>query len=189
DTSGLGLGLSIVKTLVEKHSGIVRAESAGVGQGSTFTVILPLTETKITADEKKPIPQDERPLNGVNVLIVEDDTDSGEVLELFLTQSGARAAFADSAKKAMKVLENKRGESPDIIISDLAMPDEDGYSLINRIRRLPSQKGGQIPAIALSAFASNDNKKKAFEAGFQKYHTKPFEPDLLIKEILELVNK
>lgn len=191
DTSGLGLGLSIVKTLVEKHSGIVRAESAGIGAGATFTVILPLTEaeTKITADDTPPVPKDERPLNGLNILIVEDDTDSGEVLELFLTQSGAKAAYTESAQKAMKVIENKRGEAPDVIISDLAMPEEDGYSLINRIRSLPSQKGGQIPAIALSAFASNDNKKKAFEAGFQKYHTKPFEPDLLIKEILELVKK
>ncbi|MEO8074340.1 MAG: response regulator, partial [Acidobacteriota bacterium] len=81
------------------------------------------------------------------------------------------------------------GNLPDVIVSDLAMPNEDGYALIERIRKLEAENGGEIPALALSAFASNDNKNKAYSAGFQKYHTKPFEPDVIIQDILEIVRK
>ncbi len=153
---------------------------------------LPLcgSDTSIPVEPKKPITKKEgQPLNGLNILIVEDDPDSREVLQLFLEQSGADILSAESALEAMTLLSEAKlnGGLPDIILSDLAMPDEDGYSLISRIRKLPSENGGSIPALALSAFASNDNKQKAFEAGFQKYHTKPFEPDGIIEDIKELV--
>ena len=89
----------------------------------------------------------------------------------------------------MNILREANGNLPDVIVSDLAMPNEDGYTLIERVRKLPPETGGEIPALALSAFASNDNKNRAYSAGFQKYHTKPFEPDVIIKDILQIVKR
>jgi len=188
--TGLGLGLSIVKILAEKHNGRIEAESEGIGQGATFTVTLPLcgSETSATSKPKKRITKRQgKPLRDINILIVEDDMDSREVLQLFLEQSGANVQSAESSIQAMDFLRQANGNLPDIIISDLAMPDEDGYTLMSHIRKLSQERGGDIPAMALSAFASNDNKQKAFEAGFQKYHTKPFDPDGIIEDIRELI--
>ncbi len=189
--SGLGLGLSIVKILAEKHEGKVEAESAGNGHGSTFTVTLPLYGAAIdsVAVDEKAESEKIQPLSGVKILVVEDDTDSREVLQLFLEQSGATVKAAESAHNAMNLLRESTDDLPDVIISDLAMPEEDGYSLMSRIRELSAENGGSIPALALSAFASNDNKRKAFDVGFQKYHTKPFEPDGIVAEIRQLVKK
>jgi len=188
DQAGLGLGLSIVKTLVEKHQGMVTASSEGIGQGSIFAVTLPLYKPmKSVSDEKTELRNsDETPLVNVMILCVEDDLDSREVLQLFLEQNGALVESVESAAEAMSVLK-RNNRKFDVIISDLAMPNEDGYSLISNIRQFPSEKGGEIPALALSAFTTKENKEKAFASGFQKYHTKPFEPDLLINEILDLV--
>ncbi len=188
--NGLGLGLSIVKILAEKHDGEVKAESNGTGHGATFTVTLPLCGSKIdsTAGEKTQS-KEAKPLTDIKILVVEDDMDSREVLQLFLEQSGATVKSAESACSAMNLLRESNGDLPDVIVSDLAMPDEDGYSLISRIRKLSAEKGGKIPALALSAFASKDNKQKAFDVGFQKYHTKPFEPDGIVEEIRQLVKK
>lgn len=190
DQAGLGLGLSIVKTLVEKHEGRVTAHSEGVGFGSVFTVTLPLIKpTKKTSTEENESQNPEgSPLANVKILCVEDDLDSREVLQLFLEQCGATVKSVESAAEAMAVL-NKNGRVFDVIISDLAMPDQDGYSLISQIRQFPSEKGGKTPALALSAFTTKENKDKAFEVGFQKYHTKPFEPDLLVKDIIGLIRK
>ncbi|MBA3352419.1 MAG: response regulator, partial [Blastocatellia bacterium] len=118
----------------------------------------------------------------------EDDADSREVLELFLQQSGAGVSSADSAKSAFEMLAGYANHLPDVIISDLAMPDEDGYSLLTRIRQMPATLGGAIPAIALSAFTTIESKQKALESGFQIYSTKPFEPDKLIEDILKLTS-
>lgn len=190
DQAGLGLGLSIVKTLVEKHQGTVTASSEGIGQGSVFTVSLPLyIPIKSVSNEKTESRNlDGMPLANVKILCVEDDLDSREVLQLFLEQNGAAVESVGSAAEAMAVLE-KNNQSFDVIVSDLAMPNEDGYSLISNIRQFPSEKGGKIPALALSAFTTKENKEKAFASGFQKYHTKPFQPDLLIDEILDLIKK
>lgn len=190
DRSGLGLGLSIVKILVEKHNGTVTAQSAGIGQGATFIVALPLTSEAIPAEnEETETNTDDRPLRGIKILLVEDDNDSREVLSLFLNQSGAKVLSAESAHAAMEILADCGANQPDVIISDLAMPVEDGYSLIKRIRNLSDQKCSAVPAIALSAFATKENKQRAYKAGFQLYSTKPFEPDLLIEEILSLVKR
>lgn len=185
--SGLGLGLSIVKILVAKHSGSVQARSEGLGRGSEFIVTLPLSTSRPRPLEpEREALSDPRSLAERKILVVEDDDDSREVLQLFLEQSGARVFSAESAKAAMDILSRRADRLPDIIISDLAMPDEDGYSLLTRIRQLPPEKGGQIPAIALSAFTTLESKQKAFESGFQLYSTKPFEPDRLVADILRL---
>lgn len=190
DQAGLGLGLSIVRTLVEKHEGTVIADSKGIGKGAVFTVTLPLIETtrNIPVEKRESKNKEKTPLSRVKILCVEDDLDSREVLELFLEQNGASVVSVESAAEAMSVLD-KNGRVFDVIISDLAMPNEDGYSLISQIRKSSPERGSKIPALALSAFTTKENKEKAFSVGFQKYHTKPFEPDLLINEILDLVKK
>lgn len=189
DSSGLGLGLSIVKILIEKHRGKVRVESEGVNRGSTFIVTLPLcgTENEIAAKIEESVPSEDNLLDKIKILVVEDDPDSREVLQLLLEQGGAQVQSAESAAEAMNLLRKSPADLPDVIVSDLAMPDEDGYSLLARIRRLPAEEGGKIPALALSAFATNENKQKAYDAGFQKYHTKPFEPDGIVQDILQLL--
>ncbi|PYT01942.1 MAG: hypothetical protein DMF63_03670 [Acidobacteria bacterium] len=189
--TGLGLGLSIVKILVEKHRGAVSALSDGLGRGAEFIVTFPLSDSKLPANSQEDAaPQiNRRPLAGKRVLIVEDDADSREVLQLFLQQSGADVSSAESAKFAMDILSQPSNGLPHLIISDLAMPDEDGYSLLSRIRQMSPSRGGLIPAIALSAFTTTESKQKAFESGFQLYATKPFDPDKLIADILNLTEE
>ena len=187
-SGGLGLGLSIVNILVSKHGGRVIAESDGVGKGARFTVTLPLNanaqeiEIRETANEH----ENGKRLKGFDILIVEDDPDSREVLQLFLEQSGASVRAADSARTAMNLFSDPKAKKPDVLISDLAMPEEDGYSLISRIRELPEEMGGQVPAMALSAFASAESRQRAFEAGFHRYLTKPFEPGLIVDQVVAL---
>lgn len=187
-SGGLGLGLSIVNILIQKHGGRVTAESLGLGHGSKFEVTLPM-HTGVTNAEPVSIAEPKEPakrLDGFDILIVEDDPDSREVLQLFLEHSGATVRAADSARSAMNLFSDPRTKLPDILISDLAMPDEDGYSLISRIRQLPQDKGGHIPALALSAFASAESRQRAFEAGFHRYLTKPFEPGLIVDQVVAL---
>lgn len=188
---GLGLGLSIAKILINKHGGTVEATSAGIGHGSKFIVTMPLKEMDIPNPEasENEAPGGARSLGGIDILVVEDDDDSREVLQLFLEQAGARVRSAESARAAMAMLIEAPNALPDIIISDLAMPEEDGYSLVRRIRALPAAKGGQVPALALSAFAGNENKQRAYEAGFDGYCTKPFEPEQITRVILQLNHK
>lgn len=189
NNAGLGLGLSIVKILVGKHGGTVRAESEGLGLGAEFIVTFPLSDSTGNSLPRRATAAKAKPLKGLNILVVEDDNDSREVLQLFLEQSGASVFAAESAGRARGHLAQSRERLPDIIISDLAMPEEDGYTMLETVRGLDPSEGGKIPAIALSAFATAESKEHAYAAGFQKYATKPFEPETLISDILELAAK
>ncbi|MER3430723.1 MAG: hybrid sensor histidine kinase/response regulator [Blastocatellia bacterium] len=186
-SGGLGLGLSIVNILVGKHGGTITAASDGPGRGSRLTVRLPITSTGARLQPTATSYVSTRKLEGIKLLIVEDDPDSREVLQLFLEQNGATVAAAESVRQALSLLDPRAPVRFDLIISDLAMPEEDGYSLIEKIRSEKSNPATSIPVIALSAFTTAESRTRALECGFQRYLTKPFEPEILIREILDLL--
>ena len=180
--AGLGLGLSIVKQLVELHGGTVSAASAGDNQGARFTVTLPL-QPAASATSTKPATLDPAPsrwrrdqiLSGVKVLIVEDDSDAREILTRIMGDSGATAVCVASVAEALQRIERASADAKsfDVIVSDIGMPGEDGYDLISRIRQRSIDQGGHIPAIAVTAFARPDDRNRALTAGFQAHITKP----------------
>jgi signal transduction histidine kinase/CheY-like chemotaxis protein len=183
---GLGLGLSIVRNLVELHGGHVRAESQGEGQGATFTVELPIAVvhrplTKERAHPRLAVePPPELPthqLEGLRVLIVDDDEDTLETLRILLTENGAVVRTASSAFAALTEVEEW---VPDLLISDIGMPEQDGYALIRKVRALDAAHGGRIPAVALTAYARVEDRLKVLSAGFQLHVAKPIEPAELI---------
>ncbi|MEO6079567.1 MAG: PAS domain S-box protein [Steroidobacteraceae bacterium] len=190
---GLGLGLSIVKHLVELHGGNVRAESAGEGQGTTFTVTLPITSVRSERREQyeRPWVQDTNPaaidlpmLDRVRVLVVDDQPDARELIGRLIIDQRGRAVLAESAGHALDLL----GQEPiDILVSDIGMPETDGYELIRRIRALPGSVG-RTPAIAVTAYARADDRHRALLAGFQMHLSKPVEPRELIAGIASLTN-
>ena len=189
--AGLGLGLGIVRHLVELHGGTVQAFSPGEGRGATFAVRLPLLvahhrpEDAATPIELPAVRRIEQPfadLTGVSVLVVEDNDDSRKLLQTILTRSGAAVQVAESAAAALRIVAD---EWPDIVISDIEMPDEDGYSLIRKIRlqEPPSQR---VPAIALTAHTRSADRVRALAAGFQTHMSKPVEPAELVAAVKSL---
>jgi len=180
---GLGLGLAIVRHLVELHGGTVSAESPGEGQGATFIIGLPLMSTQPTTLADSTALDPSLDLSRVKVLLVDDDTDTREFTAFLLEQYGASVTAVSSASEALVALTQSK---PDVLLSDIGMPDIDGYMLIQQVRTLLPQ-GGQIKAIALTAYAGEMNQQQAFAAGFQKHISKPIHPGVLVQAISSLV--
>ena len=184
---GLGLGLAITRHLVEAHGGTITAESPGEQQGSTFTVLFPVKSSHITSDKfLEPDEKTDNQLYGIKALVVDDEPDARELLAFILEQQGAEIELAGSVKEALSKLNNF---VPDILISDIGMPEEDGISLIKKIRRLPYNQGGDMAAIALTAFAAEEHRKQSLDAGFQIHLTKPVDTDDLIEAVINLTSQ
>jgi PAS domain S-box-containing protein len=196
---GLGLGLAITRHIVEMHGGGVSASSSGKGQGATFKIRLPLTSTAPTPrtpseDRWRPVldgPQEKRRkstggcqrLDGLRVLIVEDNPETLEMLRFIFEKSGAEVIAAASAPEALDALDRR---SLDVLVSDIAMPDQDGYELIRQVRERGPEHGGRIPAIAVTACASAEDRVRALSSGFQMHMAKPIDPDEMIAVVASL---
>lgn len=191
---GLGLGLSIVKQLVEAHAGRISARSEGKGKGAVFTVHLPVAATseseaagvagtpEAARDHAEPVPR----LDGLRVLVVDDEADARDIMAAALEASGAQVRLADSARAAFQVLEQAR---VDVLLSDIAMPEEDGFALIRRVRSSPNGQIASIPAAAVTAFTSAEDRAQVLAAGFQVHLAKPFEPTQVARIVERLVQQ
>jgi signal transduction histidine kinase len=185
---GLGLGLAIVKHIVEMHHGTVTAASAGAGKGATFTVTLPLkldaTSAPVTVVGRPS--GAEAPLAGLRIVVADDQDDSRDLIEFLLTQQGAIVTGAASAAEAYAAV---KGHPPDVLLSDIEMPDENGYALIGRVRALAAEDGGAVPAAAMTAHGSREDRDRALAAGFQRHLPKPFQPADLFALVGDLAGR
>ena len=189
---GLGLGLSIVKQLVEMHGGNVHAKSGGIGQGATFTVRLPLTAAysepaeeyrhlRVALREKQHFPKVS--LANVHVLVVDDEIDARNLVKTILEMAGSTVSTAATGSEAIECI---LAERPDVLVCDIGMPEEDGYSLIRRLRVLEERQQSALPAVALSAYARSEDRTKAILSGFQNHLAKPVEPVELLAVVSSL---
>ena len=183
---GLGLGLAIVKHLVEAHGGTVHADSAGIGKGTTLTVVLPIPVTLTAVPESGSSlasKDSDLNLNGIRIMVVDDEADARELLQEIIGQYGGIVTSSASSSHALTVLDVFK---PDILVSDIGMPGMDGYEFIQKIRNNEQSAFKGIPAIALTAYARSDDRRRAIEAGFQAHESKPIEPDRLVMLIAQL---
>ncbi|MFL6333549.1 MAG: ATP-binding protein [Pyrinomonadaceae bacterium] len=189
---GLGLGLAIVRHLVEQHGGHVSAESAGEQRGSTFTINLPIAAVKAPAGGRvsgdlpsiQTLPgESPATLGGLRILVVDDQPDARELLAIVLGRAGARVSTAASAAEALELLQL---EEVDVLVSDIGMPAADGYALIGRVRDLSAERARRTPSVALTAYASEDDRRRALAAGFDAHVPKPVEPSELVSVIAGL---
>jgi signal transduction histidine kinase/ActR/RegA family two-component response regulator len=179
---GLGLGLAVVRHLIELHGGTVQAASSGEGQGAVFTIklpLLPVYRREMKTERLHPAQSDTPPpieypdnLAGLKVLVVDDEADTLEMIKVLLGQCGAKVTTANSSAEALKALERMR---PDVIISDIGMPIEDGFQFMQKVRQLPPEKGGKIPAVALTAYARAEDRLRVLRSGYQMHISKPVE--------------
>jgi signal transduction histidine kinase/CheY-like chemotaxis protein len=192
---GLGIGLSIAKHIVELHGGSIEARSPGPGQGATFVVRLPISPLVSTTLGVSRVPATKAQgaatappvgLDGIRVLVVDDEPDARELVAYLLEMSGIEVRAAASVAEALKELQTY---TPDVIVSDIGMPDEDGYFLIRRIRTLAAEDKKNIPAIALTAFARNEDRTRALVEGFNVHMAKPVEPTALVRAVAELAGQ
>jgi len=191
---GLGLGLSIVHQLVDLHGGSVSVESEGEGKGATFTISLPFVAV-VTDQETEPAQLIQNEINsleglpsleGLKVLVVDDEPDTRELIREVLKECGSEVITSGSVDEALEALEEHK---PDILISDLGMPDEDGYALITKIRALPSERGGHIPAAALTAYARAEDRMRVLRSGFQFHLPKPVDSAELVTVVASLAGR
>jgi signal transduction histidine kinase/ActR/RegA family two-component response regulator len=190
--AGLGLGLAIVRHIVELHGGVVTARNRETGTGAVFDVRLP--RQRIPADQAAGQPGggtgapswlDEAPdLGGVRVLVVDDEADARELMSTVLMRCGAEVFVAPSAREGLAILQRER---PSVLLSDIEMPQEDGYTLIQKVRALPAERGGSTPAAALTAYASAHDRAKALASGFEIHVAKPVQPSELVAVVASLV--
>jgi CheY-like chemotaxis protein len=192
----LGLGLAIVRHLVELHGGIVTARSDGLEKGAEFTIHLPIlisTTTATQEDEARVHPtlggdsSDALPsLAGLRILVVDDEPEAREIVSAILGEAGAEVATAENARQAVDLVIRWK---PHLLISDIGMPNEDGYELIRKVRALSPENGGQIPAVALTAFARTQDRLKVLSAGYQMHVPKPVEPVELATVVASLTKR
>jgi CheY-like chemotaxis protein len=195
---GLGLGLAIVRHLVELHGGSVGADSQGKGEGATFTVSFPLLALERNADAHpgplqnscQPSSEEPKDLAGLSVMVVDDEHDARELLVAMLELRGAMVIAVSSAAEALETLSNDtNGSRPDVLVSDIGMPGQDGFDLIAMVRAMGPERGGDIPAIALTAYASAEDRARVLSAGFQRHIAKPVEPSSLATAITSLARR
>jgi signal transduction histidine kinase len=185
---GLGLGLAIVKHIVEMHEGSVQAASAGAGKGATFTVTVPLQREAAEAVVvvAAPARAPEGTLSGLRIVVADDQEDSRDLIEFLLTRQGAVVTASSSAAEAFAAV---RSHPPHVLLSDIEMPDENGYAFLGRLRALPPEEGGTVPAVAMTAHGSREDRDRAIAAGFQRHLAKPFQPADLFAVIGELAGR
>ncbi len=193
---GLGLGLTIARHLTELHGGTITARSEGLGKGAQFTVRLPIMaavqtveaigEERSNSTAQLGLHGNAPSLAGLRILVVDDEEDAREVVSLFLSSAGAEVVTADSASAAMEQIEQRR---PDVLVSDIGMPHEDGFTLIRRLRALPPEQGGGIPAIALTGFARTQDRLNVLSAGYQMHVPKPVEQLELLTVVASLTKR